>query len=287
MLTALLFTSLSPVVEDRPWQFVRPTILSGISGMALVSGDDSSATYLIVHDNKKEGQGRAAVVVVSRGGSPTYRAIRWEGDQPVDLEALTTIPGQPNRYIAVASEGKAYEIVWTPTSETIRPNGSFTLPKLPSKGANIEGFTVATVGNRTLAVWGHRGSLPDKGILYWSELDSGLRPQGATGSLELNIPWPAAEGSRGVSDLKLDPSGALFVSAAADSGDDGPFQSVIYLAGVFQGTSFVPAEHARLFWTDQHKIEAFDLRPGKTGGLIAATDDENLGASIWTNFWPW
>lgn len=278
----LVALSIAPHGEQE-WQFVRPGILSGIGGMALVAGDDSSARYLIVHDNKKPDQPRIALVTISRGQLPTYQSITWPGDQPVDMETLTRI--QDDRFIAVTSAGLAYEFAWKPGDPAVREVKSFPLPSLPAD-VNIEGFTFAKFGPKTVAIWGHRGELPLPGTLFWSEFDTSFRPTGPVARQDIPLPWPAAKGARGISDLHLDPSGTLLVSATADAGDDGPFQSALYIAGVFNGQTFTQAAPTRLFWSDQHKIEAFDLRPGKSGGLILATDDENLGSSLWNNFWP-
>ena len=92
-----------------------------------------------------------------------------------------------------------------------------------------------------------------------------------------------------ISDLKVDPTGVLFISSAKDPGNDGSFESAVYIADVFnsdrnqirfrQNSELVP-----LYRFDEHKIEAIELVPGQTGGVIFGTDDENRGSSIYRSW---
>jgi hypothetical protein len=91
---------------------------------------------------------------------------------------------------------------------------------------------------------------------------------------------------RHVSNIKIDTSGAAFVTATSDPGDDGPFASAFYYAGAFHSNdkgklSFSqPAVLTPLFRFDYHKVEGFTLVPGTDGGIVFGTDDENLGSAI-------
>ncbi len=65
---------------------------------------------------------------------------------------------------------------------------------------------------------------------------------------------------RHVSDLKVDPAGVLFIAAATDPGDDGPFQSAVYVAGVFDvdDTGVALRQNSQLVSLsrfDAHKVE--------------------------------
>jgi len=288
MLTALAALAIAST-DGRPWEFVKGGILSGISGMALVEGHDDSDTFLIVHDNKKEGEARTALVTVRRGASPVYAPVAWEGETPIDLEGLTAIPGQASRYVALASAGKAFVIDLSADHAKVVVERTFTLPSVP-QGANFEGLAVQKIGDSLVMAWGHRGNSPDIAKIFLSTLDAALTPAATVASMDVPVPWPAAQGARGISDLKIDATGTIFLTSAVDAGDDGPFQSALFTGGVVtlaSGRAQVnAAASTRLFWTDQHKIEAFDLLPGKFGGLIFGTDDENLGSCVWNNFWP-
>ncbi len=85
--------------------------------MALVAQHRSGVTtptrtiYLVVHDNKKKEDARLALVTIQGDEPPQYRALTWPGNKlPVDLEALTSVPGQPSSFMAVTSAGTVYHI---------------------------------------------------------------------------------------------------------------------------------------------------------------------------------
>lgn len=287
MLTLLVAVALQGPIQH--WQFVRPGILCGIGGMALIGQADDRVDLLVVHDNKKDGEARAGVVTLHRGNVPTYREVAWKGTPlPVDLEYLSPIPGKSNVFLAGTSAGDCWLVEWD--GEALHPRQGFKLPDV-QKGANFEGAHVQTLDEKTWLVWGHRGSRPEKAYLRWCEFDlQAGYPRGPVSGADLDVPWPAAVGARGISDIKVDSSGTVFAAGAMDSGDDGPFQSVFFVAGVLRPDSptmkFTSSPGYRLMWTDQHKIEAIELVPGKFGGLVLATDDENLGSYVWSNLWP-
>jgi hypothetical protein len=99
------------------------------------------------------------------------------------------------------------------------------------------------------------------------------------------VPYPIQD-VRHISDVKVDASGVVFVTSASDPGDDGPFSSAFYLAGVLRISASgspvytPPLSLVRLFHFDYRKVEAFEFVPGPTGGMVFGTDDENLGASL-------
>jgi hypothetical protein len=86
--------------------------------------------------------------------------------------------------------------------------------------------------------------------------------------------------------LKVDPAGIIYITSASDPGNDGPFQSGVYVAGYlgFRGNKIAWRQNPQLFplyRCDYHKIEAIELVPGAEGGAIVATDDENLGSYVY------
>jgi hypothetical protein len=101
----------------------------------------------------------------------------------------------------------------------------------------------------------------------------------------VQVPSPISA-VRHISDLKVDPVGILFITSAADNGDDGPFESVVYVAGAFemrdrkitfqQNSQLVPLSRF-----NYHKVEAIELVPGRDGGVIVGSDDENMGSSVY------
>ena len=297
----VLWMSLLQPLQALEWRPVGGGILRGISGMALVAQHRSGATtstrttYLVVHDNKKPEEGRLALVTVQGDEPPQYRALPWPGDNPpVDLEALTSVPGQVGSFMAVTSAGTVYHFRLDATHTTVALVKVLDLPNV-ARGSNFEGFALQSIGGVLLAVWADRGADERPSILYWSRLDLSTYKFSQVGSLPLRAPWPLSTQAaptaevRHVSDLKVDSTGALFVSSASDPGDDGPFQSALYLAGVFsinrdQITVRLSPNPLLLGRFSYHKIEAVDLVPGSNGGIVFATDDENMGSSIYPDW---
>jgi hypothetical protein len=293
VIMAFLAVSLSPQANAQEWHPVT-SILLGISGMALIEGQTESqlgtgSSFLIVHDNKKTGEPRLAIIGPEAGKPARYLPLPWpNADLPVDLEALTALPGDPNSFVALSSAGAAYRIKLNAARTAFEVVKVFKVPDaLPT--SNFEGFSLQRLGNAVLAVWAHRGKNVEPAILYWSRLDLDTYHFSPVQSARLSVPWPGVEAGskaevRHVSDLKVTTTGALFVTAASDAGDDGPFQSALYLAGIltfsndkfslFQGT-----EPLLLQRFPGHKVEAFDFVPGSSGPVLG-TDDENLGSSV-------
>jgi len=112
---------------------------------------------------------------------------------------------------------------------------------------------------------------------------------GETTSGFFKVAYPTAY-TRHVSDIKVDRSGAVFISSTSDPGNDGPFASAVYFAGTFnfcdsQKISFVQSPVLTLLFTfDYHKVEAVEFVPGANGGMAFGTDDENLGAAVYLDW---
>lgn len=300
ILIGLLVTLTSCMAIEKPavssWYPVRDGIEYGISGIARVNapGGDSGcsagdACFLIVHDNKFPDLPFIGLVSISADRSVDYRTIAWPSptQYPVDLEALTALPGTPGTFLACSSKGEVFRFEWDGATGELSLAEVFELPNV-SRGMNIEGFAIAEVEGQLLAVWGDRGSGSEPGGIYWGTFDPVTNAIAPTGTVSFRVPFP--ENGRSISDLKIDGAGVLWVSAAVDYGDDGPFASAVYVAGVFEGnneegfnfrsnSSLVP-----LWRFDDRKIEAIELVPGEAGGAIFGTDDENQGSAV---FWSW
>lgn len=286
---ALLLLLPLPVVSQQ-WRPVRGGILFGISGMALLEGQSDSHSFLIVHDNKGEGQGRLGIVAIAGEASPQYVPVNWASGipLPIDLESLTTVPGtsQPT-FMAATSAGKMYHFRLDASNQTISILNIFDLPNIP-QGSNLEGFALQNLNGQLVAVWAHRGAEEEPAVLYWGRLNLNTYQITPMGSATIQVPFPISA-VRHISDLKIDPAGVLFITSAADTGDDGPFESAVYVAGAFgirdrqitfqQNSQLVP-----LYRFNYHKIEALELVPGQDGGVIVGTDDENIGSSVYLSW---
>lgn len=273
-------------VQAQTWQPVGDGILNGISGMAIIEQTDSTASFLIVHDNKKRGEPRAAIVTVKGTEQPQYTPLDWPKNAlPKDLEAIAIVPGETNQFLALTSAGKVYHIRLINSYSTIEVLKVFELPQMPNN-SNFEGLALQRINGTLIAVWADRGKNKHPGILYWTALDLATYTfSKPVHSLSMTMPWPV-DHRRNISDIKIDSSGALFLTSTSDPGNNGPFASALYLAGNFQvrfgHITFIPSQPPVPLWRfNDHKVEAFDLLPGANGGLIFGTDDENFGSSLY------
>ncbi|MEW6495138.1 MAG: hypothetical protein AB1589_21860 [Cyanobacteriota bacterium] len=277
-------------VLSHEWRPVRGGIQFGISGMVLLSQEKDVKSFLVVHDNKEKGQGRLAILTIPNAQPPQYLPVNWPSNTPlpIDLESLTTVPGTPEpTFMAVTSSGKVYHFRLDASRQNISILNVFDLPNIP-QGSNFEGFAVQKINNQLVAVWANRGEDQQPAILYWGQLDPNTNQITPMGSTKLRVPFPV-KAVRHISDLKVDPAGVLFISSAADTGNDGPFESAVYVVGALkirgqqiafqQNFQIVP-----LYRFKYHKVEAIELVPGQNGGLIVGSDDENMGGSVYLNW---
>jgi hypothetical protein len=68
----------------------------------LIERFGQKTAFLVVNDNKKPRQNRAAILTIEGRAAPQYAKLRWLGDDlPVDLEAVTGVPGAANNFMAL------------------------------------------------------------------------------------------------------------------------------------------------------------------------------------------
>jgi hypothetical protein len=268
----------------QEWRPVRGGMAYGISGMATVRQQPNAIEMLVVHDNKKPDQGRLGLVAIAGFVQPQYTPIPWQpgAELPIDLEGLTAVPDTAT-YMAMTSAGRVFHFSLDRTNQTITVLNVFDVPKLPAK-TNLEGFAVAPIAGSLVAVWAHRGEGSDPGVLYWGTLDLTRATVTLLGQAPITVPIADAQ-TRHISDCKVDAAGVVYITAASDNGDDGPFRSAAYVAGVIQAhgkaLQFHPNSALVPLWRDNyHKVEAIELVPGADGGVVFGTDDESMGSSV-------
>ena len=289
LVAAFLFLSGKAVYAGFfDWFEIGKNRQTNISGMALIEQTGAQTSFIVVHDNKKKKQARAAVVTIKDDKSSQFSALNWLGsDFPVDLEAVTKIPGAANQFMAITSTGKVYQLELQPASHSLKVIKSFSLPSIPQNG-NFEGFALQRAKSGYIAVWAERGEDAKPATLFWSNFDLPTSAFSKVESISVKVPYPKTN-VRHISDVKVDAAGKVFISSAADPGNDGPFNSAVYLIGAFDLTKFpaiaFSAEPAanQLFTVENRKIEAFEILPEAIGGMVYGTDDENLGSAIYFN----
>ncbi len=284
------FSLMPQPLRSQQWRPVRGGIPFSISGMALLTESTGSTSLLVVHDNKQNDRRRLAVITIKGEQLPQYFPVNWPSSIPLpaDLESLTVVPGTPEpTFMTATSEGKVYHFRWNASKQTISIIKVFDLPDI-TPGSNFEGFALQKIDGQLLTVWADRGQDQRPAVLYWGQLNLNTYQITPIGSAQVKVPFPVAA-VRHISDLKLDSAGVLFISSAADNGDDGPFESAVYVAGAFglrqEQITFRPnAQLIPLYRYRYHKVEAIELIPGGNGGVIVGSDDENMGGSVYLNW---
>nr|WP_239074109.1 esterase-like activity of phytase family protein [Streptomyces sp. SID10853] len=269
------------------WQKVGGDALSGVSGIAYEGHATHGAgvSALVVHDNKDTGQQRLSRITL-RKDSDRVSPVTWDGPEPVDLEAVEAVPGQPSEYLALASRGIVYHL--EVTGSTAKVLDYAPLPAI-GQGDNFESLALVSRNNHLAALWADRGAGRDRpATLYSASLsfdEWGQAQFGGVAHQAYRAAYPTDQETRHISDISVTDSGRILVSSAADAGDDGPFDSAVSDAGrvAVSGTGQVrvtPAASPTVLKTfPQHKIEGVECLPGTTEALLG-TDDENLGGYV-------
>jgi hypothetical protein len=254
-----------------------------ISGIAFVRHVGADSEFLVAHDNRGPGENRLALVTL--GSRVTYAPVPWPsgGPLPGDLESLSSLPGSPGRYVTATSDGTVslLELI----GDTIVIRGSFTLPGRPPL-PNFEGLSVQRVNGRLIIAWGQRGAGSQPGVLFWGTFDPDRLVVTGVSSTAITVPFPSPQSpyTRHIADIKIDSAGAVLISSTNDPGDDGPFQSALYMAGRFRVSGAVVEFEPRVPLVSEgtfpgHKVEAIELMDDERQ-VVLGTDDERQGGAV-------
>ncbi|MCP3801523.1 hypothetical protein NLX83_19880 [Allokutzneria sp. A3M-2-11 16] len=256
------------------WQPVGSGITSGVSGSALTARGD----LMIVRDNKKSGENRAALV-----SFPGARVtpLTWVGPVPADLEALAAVPGRPDEFVALASSGKGARI--SLRGNEVHVLGEFTVPAVDDDD-NYEGFALTVLGGRTVAAWADRGQDERPGRLIAAEVDIDRMTFGPVTSLTIRASYPQRD-VRHISDIAITDSGEVLAASASDPGDEGPFDSSLYRSARISAEGGAVAlrpigEHQEIARYGGHKIEAVTCTAAPCDHRVLGTDDESAGGAV-------
>jgi hypothetical protein len=267
------------------WTPTGATKPDGISGLlALPAEADGSPAFLAVHDVKGTGTALRRIVGPGPDGQVSVTPLRWEGDAPLDLEAIAAVPGEPDAALVLQSDGVLRRV--RVAGDAVTVEAVWQLPDV----RNAESLVVVGAdGPRLHVAWAERGGAGSP-----AEIETGwLPPRGGRARAVMGVglvlsPLGRTLDVRHLSDLAL-VDGTLWAAAASDPGDAGPFRSAVWIVGSVQ-----PGEGGAT-WTvlagapspdlpacvEGHKVEAL-LVSGDGGWL--GTDDEDLGAALapWT-----
>lgn len=273
-----------PRAAEDGWTVTGEGITSGVSGVAVLEDDGQNADVLVVHDNKRTGQPRVSRIRTASppaGTVPEVTVLDWVGRRtPVDLEALSEVPGRPGEFAALESSGRGYHLLLE--GDSVRVLREFAVPGI-AQGDNYEGFALGERAGRAVAVWAHRGQDEDPARLNIAALDWGTLTFGARQSLAVRV-YDPSEHVRHISDVELSSTGRVIITSASDPGDDGPFDSTVHqaariftdLLGRPRLTATTPPIPLGTF--PGHKIEALACEFSTAG--VLGSDDENAGGSV-------
>ncbi|WP_410661383.1 hypothetical protein [Amycolatopsis sp. lyj-112] len=280
ILPALAATLLQPsaALADDGWESIGTGMTSGASGVAVLSRSDDRIDALVVRDNKKTGENRALRVRLDDGEVTASDPISWPGELPVDLEAVEGVPGKANEYIALASDGKGFHLKLT--DKRLKVLGGFQVPKGDSED-NYEGFALKKVHGRLFAIWADRGQDTRPATLYSAEFSVPKLSFKKTKSVPFRVSYPATD-VRHASDVEITADNRVLISSASDPGDEGPFDSAVYAAGVLQsdGSIKLSPVPAKIGDFPGHKIEAMTCLSNSCDRLLYGTDDEAAGGRL-------
>lgn len=272
----VLFSSSGAFAEE--WLSVAEQRILAISGISVIDNDH----FLVVHDNKKPDQPRLNILSGQKNQKPTLTPLNWcDQNLPIDLEAITAVPGYKNDYLVLESKGQVTRIQLEANNTSCKTIGQFYLPTASTE-SNMEGLALRCFKNKCLLVWAERGDDKTSAKLSWSAFNTEKNSVGhsKTGSFDFKAPYPEND-LRSISDIAIDNKGIVWVSATSDPGDDGFFKSALYKIGSFTKKNVWTVVQKTVpyckYETENIKIEALVFTPS---GLVMATDDENKGAKI-------
>jgi len=165
---------------------------------------------------------------------------------PNDLESIAAVPDR-NEALLVESNADGddpdpsiYLARWDDDFD-VEIAGSVPWPKTPERLVNVEATAVTTVDGSDYFIYAERAEGSDTTRINMTTVSIG-----GSGEVEFGDGWTSASftalkppGARPASGLDIDAKGNLYISAAYDPGDLGPFDSAVYRAA-----EVAPAEAA-------------------------------------------
>lgn len=285
--------------------------LCGISGMTLLEQKGGRTEFLVVHDIRVGSPAPRLGIVTVGSGSVNYHDLKWPTkNEPSDLEAITSVPGRPEQFLALSSAGQSFPLVVSLKTHTVKlgifpdpgkPHTELTdvaladyvLPEIQrARIEELEGLSIQKIGDQLVIIWGYRGAGDLPGILYGGLLDPKTMQVKKDSIDHIDIKQtfllPNNTYSRHIADLKIDVGGVVLASATYDPGDTGPFASGVYSLGTISlpvgGEKKIKLElnnDWRPQWVFARKVEAIEIVPGKQGGIAFGAEDENMGGWLY------
>ena len=253
--------------DDDNWIKISEERIYSISGVSAFNNG-----WLVVHDNKLNDQPRVSLLSEQNH----LREITWPNTSlPFDLEAIHSIPGFENQYLAMESTGKCYRILINPDNEEIKIKAEFKLPGL-SESMNLEGLALIEIDKKLKIFYGDRGSYNRPSTLFFADYNVEQDNVFVIRSYSFSLSEPMLN-KISIADLVFDKKGNLWSSATSDPGDDGPFETKLFQVGKISNQGFIlktPMKSSITFKSE--KVEAITITDNR---ILLLTDNENFGSS--------
>jgi hypothetical protein len=282
-------------IDPRWFDLARPkktTALPGISAMLQVEPNK----YLVVQDKKISKAGdRLGLLHIKENSAPVYQPVytaNWPDNQAAnDLEAACAISGRPNEYLLAESGtwhgefGRLIHIRLMANYATVLAHYPMPVENDNTEqqvGDNFEGLVcVNSAPNRYLLVLAERGGDGKVGTLQTGELDlAAAEVRWHADKTPVNAPKMrlAPDNQRDIADLYLQDQ-TLWAVAVQESGEFGPFASVIYPVATLDITKPLPLQILAAplaHWIlDGEKVEALASAPPLAPAAAIAVGTEN------------
>lgn len=276
----------------------------GYSGMDQLNNH----TYVVVHDlGSSSRQNRIAFLSVKQSGGVQYTPIKvdnWKSKVwPNDMESITVLPTGKNEILVGESGywgrryGRLFHIKLTGNSGKVI--NIYPLPRLKNNGKpvgydNFEGLESFQYKNETILALGERGgsSAHPQGTVVFGVLNRKSKKidwkKYQHLSFSVNAPgkWEINKRKRSIADIHIDDNQTIWISAAEDNGNNGPFKSVIFKVGQIEKKSSLTVRQYStinpLWICDGLKVEGLSGKTSRISRsmLSIGTEDENF-PGIW------
>ncbi|MEM7278931.1 MAG: hypothetical protein AAF385_12470 [Pseudomonadota bacterium] len=279
-------------------------LIPGISGMAW-AGESS---LLTVQDAKifEPDEPRIGLLTIDKTNEELrYRPLTFPANATSlsnDLEGICRAPNRPGEFLLsesgywnkhygrifhVSIAGSHVELIRELSLPLIRDNN-----ENQRDGDQFEGIACTELTrNEVLVILGERGgtSVYPNGVLRWGSYDlSAGNIRWSENSIPIKAPNPWSTPTlRSITSLTIDTNNHLWASAAEDSGDLGPFRSVVYQIGTVSKRTDQPisvAKNPEVLVVEGFKVEGVSAGT-ETSDLSIGTEDEAFGGN-WRNLAP-
>lgn len=275
-----------------------PREFSGIAWLATEKGEEESQeVFLIAHDTRDDEEERDLPrLSIVRTPVDTDGIIVEELDVefpsvPNDLESIAAVPDR-NEALLVESNADGddpdpsiYLARWDDDLD-VEIAGSARWPKTPERLVNVEATAVTTVDGSDYFIYAERAEGSDTTRINMTTVSIA-----DSGKVEFGDEWtstsftaPEPPDARPASGMDIDAKGNIYISAAYDPGDLGPFDSAVYrAAAVRAGSSGARLRPVRppeqLARSSSLKIEGVALVDGSFP-IFISDDDEDYGGLL-------